>query len=320
MSWKVIFPLLEEASSTLQGLFMPGDDLYSDEWADTSFHFRPHDISSRLNDSASMVLTGSRNIRNLVISSGRITFEQFILCVTHCPLLVSFLIVVHEDLSYLKSSTIEDIHTLSHLTQLSLSSDDNVIGSYLDQLRCPSLGHLWLAQESEYDGNDTSWPHLTQFLRRSKPPLQELELHTIPMSLEDFTSSFQESPSMKSLNLDSMDLPDALFPALTLSQERRALLPTLKFLTMLDCFVDSGGDHLPALVLSRWDCNCKPHYEREKITEHLPDCQGLQLLRIDDDLLPEEIDISETIEQGFNFVVNDFLYEVYRDLASDDSE
>ncbi|TDL15819.1 hypothetical protein BD410DRAFT_85278 [Rickenella mellea] len=260
-----------------------------------------------MGDYASTTLTGCHSLRSLLLTSATITLEQFKLFVTHCPLLESILLTVNNNPPLLTMTNPKDTYALPlpHLTELHLFSANDNIGPFLDQISCPMLEKFVLAQNLEDGAHGTSWPHLGLFLGRSQPPLRYLDLASIPMALKDFLDSFKEVPSLKSLNLDDIAVPDELFRNLLLYPEPyQPLLPALQSLTVTRNPSAINGESLTALILSRWNCQCKPENPIGGISEHCRDCQSLQSLHIDGRDLRGTMHVTAIIEQGFNLVIS----------------
>ncbi|TDL15817.1 hypothetical protein BD410DRAFT_808615 [Rickenella mellea] len=262
-SWNVIFPMLEMAKPDLEGLHLIADDAFSEEWDWCPRYFRPLHLIPSMADSTCMIVTGHHNLRTLILTSAVVNLEWFILCVTHCHLLEKIEVIGDNAPSILSTAKPElnETHTLLHLTALDLSSVDDPIGPFLDVITCPVLEYLSVVQDLDPPDDDhiTSWPHLGQFLQRSRPPLKRLDLENIPMALKDFRYSFTQVPSLELLSLESMKVPKKLFYILILSpglDHPLDLLPKLKSLTVRDNSVPTYGDRLTSLVLSRWNCKC----------------------------------------------------------------
>ncbi|TDL25289.1 hypothetical protein BD410DRAFT_634856 [Rickenella mellea] len=304
-SWEVVSSLLEGGNPLLECLHILTDDIFAEERTTSFRHVKPH-ITSSMGDYASTTLTGCHSLRSLLLTSATITLEQFKLCVAHCPLLETIVVTVHNVLHLLTMTNVNDTYALPHLTDLHIFSAGDSIGPFLHQISCPLLEKLVLAQILEDDAIlGTSCPHLGLFLRRSHPPLRYLDLTSIPMALDDFLDSFKEVPSLKSLSLDDVEVPDELFRILLLSPEpHQPLLPTLQSLTLTELPADINGETLTALILSRWKCQCELECSIGEISEHYPECQSLQSVSIDSENLRGNVDVGAIIEQGFKLIIN----------------
>ncbi|TDL15808.1 hypothetical protein BD410DRAFT_902380 [Rickenella mellea] len=301
-AWHVIFPIFEMANPTLESLHLIAHIVLREEWYPSSRHFKPHQISPRMGDSASMILTGHHNVRRLLLNSATITLEQFRLCISHCPLLEKIQIIARN--YTVTPATLNETYTLLHLTEVELWSLEVIIGSFLDVISCPALEHILVTQGPDMpdDGHNPPWRHLAQFLKRSRPPLKHLVLNNIPMTLNDFLESFKEVPSLKLLRLYSMNVPYELFSILLLSPE--PLLPTLQHLIIADNLTQTNGENLSAFALSRWNCRCMLEYSKGAILKHSPDCQSLQSLNIDLEDVLGTVELGEIIEQGFDLITD----------------
>ncbi|TDL17647.1 hypothetical protein BD410DRAFT_901324 [Rickenella mellea] len=203
-------------------------------------------------------------LRSLLFTSETMRLEQFEFCITHYPFLEKIMINAHDDPSLLSRANFNDTYTLPHLTAF-VSSASESIGPFLDRICCPLLEMLWLVQLVEGSDDGTSWPHVGTFLKRSRPPLEYLHLTMIPMAVEDLLDSFKEVPSLKSLTLDSMNVPDELLRLLVMSPgPDQPLLPAVQNVTFLGALRATSGESPTTLVLSRWSCQCLPNIPKAR--------------------------------------------------------
>ncbi|TDL15809.1 hypothetical protein BD410DRAFT_85073 [Rickenella mellea] len=305
LSSNVIFPIFEMANPTLDSLHLFAACVLPHIRDSSSRHFKPHQISPSMDDSASMILTGHHNLHSLIFESATMTLEQFTLCISHCPLLEKIRVVGNNYPVAL--AKLNETCRLLHLTELELSSMEDYVGPFLDVMSCPVLEHIRVSQgldQPDY-GYIPPWPHVGQFLKRSRPPLKHLVLDNIPMILNDFVEIFKEVPSLKLLRLDRMDLPDKLFRDLVLWPGLdQPLLPTLQHLVVKVNIALTNGETLSALITSRWNCRCMPERSIGKIRKHSPDCQSLQSLNMDSADLDGTVDLGAIIEQGFDLTID----------------
>lgn len=161
---------------------------------------------------------------------------------------------------------------LSHLMKLTMRQDAHLAKELLDRLLLPSLQSLTLDMEvNSLAGLMPEDPlHLTQFLRRSCPPLTELELKGFAFWEANIISFLSVVPNLRSLTLVRISPDDELFHALTMMKgsvddSRSNLCPELTELRISDCLAKNVSVSAVAkMVLSRSNVredvprSCKP--------------------------------------------------------------
>ncbi|EJD00699.1 uncharacterized protein FOMMEDRAFT_157796 [Fomitiporia mediterranea MF3/22] len=135
-------------------------------------------------------------------------------------------------------------------------------GPLLDVLDVPALTSL---KVNMYDMIDAPghWTHVTDLVRRSRPPLETLELQGTPMSIEDIIRCLDILPSIKQLSIGTRRPTDELIKALSVDAQQEetphelstvaCLCPSLKVLDLVN--TTWSLDLLANSVFSR--CNGK---------------------------------------------------------------
>lgn len=136
--------------------------------------------------------------------------------------------------------------TVPSLKILVLASIDDVdFGPLLDDLDAVNLEYLSFDGELR-DGWDT-WCHVSDFVLRSRPPLETLALHGTPITSESLVQCLLLLPGLRDLELDGCVFDDFLVSMLTwrpcVASDTMDLegniLPHLQKLLIRDCVLDS---------------------------------------------------------------------------------
>lgn len=207
------------------------------------------------------------------IEAASLTGDQTMNLLERCPSLMTC------DLTSTANATFTGdnaVLQLSHLTTLTIRESADLVGKLLDRLSLPSLQVLTLVPEVNSNPRFTHEDpfHLSQFFRRSCPPLTELKLYT--MSLYDFDetdliASLLLVPTLRSLIVDGeICATDELFQALTMMEgnvhnNHSVLCPQLSELRIINSLRRKVSVNTVAeMVLSRSNVrngvlfSCKP--------------------------------------------------------------
>ncbi|EKM59613.1 uncharacterized protein PHACADRAFT_181604 [Phanerochaete carnosa HHB-10118-sp] len=141
----------------------------------------------------------------------------------------------------------ERIVDLMRLSSLTLYGPTDLNG-LLAHLLAPSLKGLYLRSlEDKGYRQESIGPTLLQFLHRSQPPLELLELHDIDLSPDTFQACFWASPDLRVLRLHESSISEN---TIRLLSGRNAMCPKLTHLDLRWCS-HLAGNALVDLVRGR---------------------------------------------------------------------
>jgi len=161
---------------------------------------------------------------------------------TCCPALQSFHLGIRQGQpprpAVLRLPTRRATVHVPALLELSLSSEEASDFDILDELQAENLKQLSVVNPADSVPEEFEWNHINSFLKRSRPPLELLCIHYVPMSPEMVIDCLAMVPTLHELDLEGQLFDECVVSHLLwnpCSDTGVNLLPLLQSLTILDC-------------------------------------------------------------------------------------
>ncbi|TDL18135.1 hypothetical protein BD410DRAFT_793627 [Rickenella mellea] len=173
-----------------------------------------------------------RSVDVILFDNPRVSLSDLFTCLTHCPLLTKLDITIAESSRNSLPRELPPTIQLSHLRELSLWLFVGVDPCHLfDRLFLSALISLDLQMHVDDDDDTyTDWPHLKSMLSNSRPPLQTLLLHCVPISEATLIECLSYTPCLISFTIGEMKCTDTTLERLTMdnTDTSRSFCPCLE--------------------------------------------------------------------------------------------